>query len=137
MRHIFGLYLRPVGVIRKEGRRGNDMPTELWAPLVIAAITGLAFIAYKHPTGFKRINLPLVALSLIIFVSMMIWNVAISKGYTAIMLFLDPAKFEKASVAVKDIQVNADLWFVVMLVFNVYLGILWWLPVLIKDESKD
>jgi hypothetical protein len=37
----------------------------LLAALVVAAISGITFIAYKHPTGYKRLYIPLIVIVIV------------------------------------------------------------------------
>jgi len=51
--------------------------------LIVAAISGLAIIAYKNPKGYKQLSSSLKMLALYIFVGISIWYAGYVMGFDA------------------------------------------------------
>ncbi len=60
----------------------------LISSLIVAALSGLTFLAYKHPEAFKPIRFILNTLCIAILVGIAIWNSALSSAYSALIPFL-------------------------------------------------
>ena len=46
----------------------------LTAGLLLAAISGISYLAYKHPPAFRKVYFPLVALTVLILIMLVMWN---------------------------------------------------------------
>lgn len=46
---------------------------KLGIPLILAAVSGLTFIAYKYPKGYERISKPIVIFTCLCFVGVFAW----------------------------------------------------------------
>lgn len=98
----------------------------LWLAL-LSILTGLTYIAYKHPAGYRRIywfaGFSAGAVGIMSFV----WTIARDVTFNAILPFLRPDKIEAAKAAVQSIQM--PLWAAgLLLAVATYLLILAFLP---------
>ncbi len=110
----------------------------LISSLIVAALTGLAFLAYKHPDAFKPIYGLLNGLGAAVIVGLTIWNTALSQGFTKIIPYLmkDEGAWESAHAAVNSLEVPFGITILVYISVAVFLGFLSILPKLLEKETK-
>ncbi len=105
--------------------------------LVVAIISVLAFVAYRHPLGYQKVYSWLVGLSIGIFVILVVWNGAISAAL--IKISFDP-KFKEARDAVEQLQLPALPLVLINICTLIYLNILMALPslgIVAKENGSD
>jgi hypothetical protein len=71
---------------------------------VIAIATPFAWIAYKHPAGFKRIFWPLICIATVALLCVQIWSLAVTEAFGALSPFIQPDAFKAASSAIAAIK---------------------------------
>lgn len=112
------------------------MESAVISSLIVAFVTGITFLAYKHPIAFKRMYFPIFVVLLLIVVGFSAWNFAISITLASLKEFIPPEQFQAATL--KAHALDAPSWY--SLAFSgmvVYLVFLLWLPNIIEDEKKD
>jgi len=103
--------------------------------LVLAIITSLAFIAYRHPSGFAKFYPWLISISFGLQVILgIVWNGAIS---AALLEITHDPKYQEAWDAVKELHFSAMLLSVIGIGTVVYLTILRGLPFLGIVAKED
>lgn len=102
--------------------------------LFAAFLSGITFLAYKHPIGFRRIYGFIFGVSLIFVIGIWSWNAAISATHTALLEFIPVEKLD-ASLIKARILVIPDWYTALAYGLIVYLIILLFLPVII-DEGQ-
>ena len=117
------------------------MDKTLFASLILAFISGLTFLAYKHQIAFKRLYWPLFFLITAAFLVATAWNGAVSSALSALSEFIPPTQFQAASL--KAHELDFPSWHpLVFLCSVIYMSFLLWLPILLaegkeKTEPKD
>ena len=104
--------------------------------LIVAFITGITFLAYKHPVAFKRLYFPVFVVLLLVGVGFGAWNAAISATLAALKNFIQTEQFQAATL--KAHTLDSPLWYSWAFMGMVaYLVFLLWLPNIIEDEKKN
>ena len=49
--------------------------------LIVATVTGLTFVAYKHPSGYRRIHTPIIIVCGVITVGYMLYSIGHTIGF--------------------------------------------------------
>ncbi len=112
------------------------MESAVISSLIVAFVTGITFLAYKHPIAFKRLYFPIFGVLLLIGVGFGAWNSAISITLAALKDFIPPEQFQAATL--KAHALDAPTWYSWAFMGMVaYLVFLLWLPNIIEDEKKD
>lgn len=73
----------------------------LLVSLVMAAVSGLAFLAVKHPPIYRRLFGSIYVLSSSLFLALVAWSSAVDLTLATLIGFIDPNKYAdaKANVA--------------------------------------
>ena len=96
------------------------MIEQLLSGLLIAGISGLAFVAYRHPTGYTRIFPVLYIGSLLAMILCLLWNLAVSLTWTELSRFI-PSEVLDSSRKATDSIIVPSFWLLVgYLGFNLY-----------------
>jgi len=69
-------------------------------------ISGITFIAYKHPTAYEKIYGNLIILIIVIFLGFAIWDIAIQTAEPLILKFVQPNKQNIAKNSLNELRVN-------------------------------
>ncbi len=110
------------------------MITTLVTSLAVAFITGLTFLAYKHPIAFKRLYWPVCFLITSAFLAVSIWNSAIATVLSALKDFIPVANLPDATLKAHELDFPA--WHsLVFFASVIYIVFLLWLPNLLTDDS--
>ena len=72
--------------------------------IALAIISGLTFLAYKHPNAYRKMHTPLVAALCLVTIGGMIWFSAVSYTFETMMEFTPLDKFEEASQKIDSIR---------------------------------
>ena len=112
--------------------------------LIVAAVTGLTFIAYKHPNGYKKIFWNITPLATMVLLMILAWNFGqlhSSIRITGEKLIEDSdAKIEDASFTITSMNDSLDniLIAVVVGLFVIgYLFFLYKLPTILESNNND
>lgn len=103
--------------------------------VLLATITALALLAYKHPTAYARIFLPFVIVLGILFLCTFFWNYGTLKAHIALIKFLPADELDAADHAINSLQVP----YLIPIFFTVvaYLYLLRFLPLLLQSSEGD
>jgi hypothetical protein len=106
---------------------------ELTVGLILAAIGGLTFLAYKHPEAYGKLFHPLFIVATMALWAMMGW--ALGEMYTYSKLSPVIEDIRKAQTIVEPFEFNPFYLPSVYLGVVFYLAFLRWLPNLISDNQ--
>jgi MFS superfamily sulfate permease-like transporter len=109
----------------------------LLVSLIVAFLTALAYIAYRHPAAFPRIGYILMGATMVAYVIIGAYNAGLADAKKAIS---DQLVFEMREAAVQAIdsrKIPIEVVGLVTLAFFVYLGILLFLPHLLGNHQKN
>jgi hypothetical protein len=102
--------------------------------LIVAAISSLTFVAYKHPKAYQKIFNPLAICFLITFIAVNAWNLSNTLTYSALIEYIEVGKIKDAKTAMENYQIPYwEMWMLLGSYF--YLFFLTFLPRLL-DEDK-
>lgn len=108
------------------------------AGLLLATVSGVTYLAYKHPTAYRKVASPLWWLVLLIQIVATIWSLAVQAAYLKVMPFIDMSKWAQAEEATNSI---VPRWWLVSLACvgaSAYLCFLYYgLPKLLYEEKKE
>lgn len=112
------------------------MRDAIFSTIIMAAISSLAFIAYKHPKGYARMYVPLMFIA---FVSLVVWW-AYSIGYFT--GFSDSSvgylKLNQTAILKSPEREQSPFWvWVLPSAFMFYLIVLKLLPLILDLPSED
>ena len=111
------------------------MDKTLFASLILALISGLTFLAYKHPIAFKRLFWPLFFLITAAFFVATAWNGAVSSVLSALSEFIPPTQLQAASL--KAHELDFPSWHTLaFLCSGLYMSFLLWLPILLAEDKE-
>lgn len=108
--------------------------TTLLSSLIIAFLSGLTFLAYKHSIAFKRLYWPICFLVTCVFLAFLVWNSAINAVLSALKDFIPTAQLQAATLKAHELDFPA--WHpLAFLASIIYIVFLLWLPNLLADDS--
>ena len=103
--------------------------------LIIAFISAISFIAYKHPKPFKALFGLLAILSMVVSVALLAWEVGVNSTFIAVMGFVEADKIKEAKAAIDSYQI--PYWvFLAGLGFICYLNFLRFILPMLLDEDQ-
>jgi hypothetical protein len=107
------------------------------AGLLLAAVSAITYLAYKHPSAYRKIYWPLETLSSIILVANSIWTFGVQFAYTQLTPLIEISKLPQMDEAMNRIMYR--FWVVLATCggASVYLVLLWNLPKLLEQEKKE
>jgi len=94
--------------------------------LLMACISGLTVLAFKHPKGFTRLFPYLLGVATALFVAVTVWHVAIELTWTNLLPYMVPQKVREATVTIGQLR------FPYVWVALSYLGVVAFLWVILK-----
>jgi hypothetical protein len=97
-------------------------------------ITGLAFVAYKHPKGYKTIFYVLLSISLITFVALISYNYGISTAIWNIPTLSNEEGYKNIYETLKQKEVSYSWLIIIFILFTAYLFILYHLHRILKNS---
>jgi hypothetical protein len=98
----------------------------LYAPLLVAAASGLAYVAMKHPVIYQRLFGKVYFLSGVIFLVLVVWSGAISLAHTTLLPFISPENSTPAAAAIDSISIPTPWLLLANLIVAAYLFFLAW-----------
>ena len=102
------------------------MGDTLISAIIMAVISSLAFIAYKHPTGYRKMYGPLCVLDVVIMFVCCAYSVGYENGF-----------FDSSSHHPKNHDLIPAWAWIGLLVFVVYLAFLLFVPYILNLPIKD
>ena len=111
--------------------------TELFIyPLILAAVTGLAVLAFKSPEIYKIIFKFLLGLVVAVFIGVLLWGLAVNTTFHALYDYLQQDKIETARSVQKTINLQ-DTWILVCFILTgLYVGFLRLLSDLVEIHKR-
>jgi hypothetical protein len=107
----------------------------LFGGLGVAAITGLTFLAYKHPSAYEKVFKGLEIVLGIIMLLIMFWSLAVSRAHLNLLPFIDQEKRAAADVAVQSIDLFSWKLFFAYFALYLYLLFLRFLRFLLHEDE--
>ena len=108
----------------------------LAAGLLLAGISGLTLLAYRHPPAFAKLYFPLLGLDFFGLSVVAAWDAGVNYAQARLAQFISPEKLSEADALIRS---TAPRWWLVMVIFtgvNFYLLFLYLLPLLIGDKKE-
>ena len=105
------------------------------AGLLLATVSGLTYLAYKHPHAYRKLWPPLWITLVGAYVLINAWMSGAKEAHIRLIPLIDMSKQEEAHAA---IEAMLPRWWVVCVIFLggvLYLGFLRYLPQLLKEEQ--
>ena len=106
------------------------------AGLILAAVSGITYLAYKHPPAFRKLMFLLIPLLLATHVIIATWAMGISRAYVKLYPLIDHSKWNEADAVINSITPSWTLTGVIFLSCYAYLGFLAVLPLLINEKKE-
>jgi hypothetical protein len=105
--------------------------------LVLACISGVTVLAFRHPIGFSRLFPYLLGAVTAVFIGASVWHLAIQVTWTNLLTYMVPEKVGQALDAIARFRVPF-LW-VALFYFGVvvFLWIILKLPPFLQMAEKD
>lgn len=72
--------------------------------LVLAGVSGLTALAFRHPRAFARLFPYLIVGVSTIYLGLTVWHLAVHMTWVALIPFLDQGEFELAKLAKANLQ---------------------------------
>jgi hypothetical protein len=108
------------------------------AGLLLASISGISYLAYKHPLAYRKVFLPLLVLSNLIGLILVVWGLGVTAAYLKLIPFLESSKWAQERDAVNSILPRWWLVAGACLGANTYLGFLnYGLPKLLEEKKES
>jgi hypothetical protein len=116
----------------------DDTIEKAFVGLGVAAVFGLAFLAYKHPKAYQKLFVALFALVSGVFVSLFAWNVAIVTVRDAVIRSgVLGDRIGTVLPIIESIGIP-NWWFLMYPCVSIYLIFLFTFPVwLLEDEPPQ
>jgi hypothetical protein len=96
------------------------MVEQVLSGLLIAGISGLAFIAYRHPAGYQKLFLFLHYGAMGIFILFFMWNMGVLYGEITLTKFIPVEKYAEAKKAAEAIKIPYSWLIIGYLGFALY-----------------
>lgn len=109
---------------------------ELITGAILAAASGLAFIAYRHPEAYARIYWWLMGLGAVVLALVLFWYAAVSQAYQVLLPFMMEWEIDAATQAYESVTPDTGRILIGYLAFNVYVAGLSWVPALIGNDNR-
>jgi hypothetical protein len=102
--------------------------------LIVAAISSLTFVAYKHPKAYKKIWAPLMVCYGMAFLCSIVWNTGVQFTFDALNKYIEAGKGEEAFAAFQNNLI--PVWVILAsIVLYFYLFMLTFLPRVLDEEK--
>lgn len=109
----------------------------LIGPAVVAAASGLAFLAYKHPTGYKLFSRWVSLISVLILLPVLGWILAIGAATTTVEGVVSKDVMEPIRAALRQLMIP-DGFAIGYLAAVCYIWLLESLPIFsTKEDEQD
>ena len=112
------------------------MDQSLLSGLLLAAVSGLSLVAYKHPNAYARIYLPLLSILGVFLASAIAWNAGILFSVAKLLPFVPAEQTAAAKFIAEELSIPALPLVVTPLAISAFLIVLLLLPRLIAEDKK-
>jgi hypothetical protein len=106
------------------------------AGLSVAAVSGITYVAYKHPAAYRTVYQRLTWLTLAILIVIGIWSIGAQSAYTQLIRLIETSKLPQMEDALGHIMYRFRVVFAACVGTNLYLLLLSYLPKLLEQEKK-
>lgn len=103
--------------------------------LIVAAVSGLAFAAYKHPGAYNRYYWFLMALSVAVFIAIMTYGLGYEIASTTSRRFVSPDKSTEFEAAISRYALSFVWVLLGSIACSLYLTFLSVLPHILRSEK--
>ena len=111
------------------------MEAAIVSGLLVALITGITFLAYKHPIAFSRLYWPLFFVLLSASIGIGSWNGAITTTFATLKDIIPSAQLPAATLKAQELKL-ASWYSWVFPIAAIYLVFLLWSPHLLAEDKK-
>jgi hypothetical protein len=108
----------------------------LMVSLIVAAVSGLGFLAYKHPKAYEVLSLGVMVVLLLLFAGTGIWDIAVGRAYLGVMEFIPSDKWQQVRSALETVK-SPRSWNYVIWGFIIYVQLLRGLPALLERYKEE
>jgi len=102
----------------------NEFVPLLMAGLIVAALGGLAYLAYNEPAFFKWLFYPLLGLSLLLFLGVAVWNIATTNTMSALRPLIANGKIGEAYSISEALKVPSGAAMLCQFILIIYMALL-------------
>lgn len=100
------------------------------------SVSGITFIAYKHPEAYNKIAIYLFVLHMFIIICIGVWNVAVAMTIIKLHDFLQADKINAANTAAENLLLNMVWTVIINISIITYLFLLLFLENIFKHGDK-
>src|SRR5687768_4768621 len=105
------------------------------AGILLALLTGLTTLAYKHPKGYARIHEIFWTVLFVVFGIYSVFIFGVKFGVTTMWPYIDASEFEHARAAGPNLWTFIYAW-AIFLALVLYLSFLRYLPKLVGNDDE-
>jgi hypothetical protein len=110
---------------------------QLVAGIGVAAISGITFLAYKHPDAYKKVFIGLFVIFASVMVGLVIWDLSNLYAHLAAIHYI---KIDKLEEAKKTVRLQSPLYVIpylgcTILGIIIYISLLSCLPALLGEDK--
>jgi hypothetical protein len=102
--------------------------------LLVAGLSGLAFLAYRHPPGYRHIGSALAQICLVFVFCALSWNIAVTATSKKLATFIRTDSANAASDAISSLQMP-DWLLLCVLLFCYFVLFLMFLPLFTRKHT--
>lgn len=106
---------------------------KLISGLMLAALSGLTFLAYNHPTSYAILYKYLTGILVLLYIGLVIWDGGVRTTHMRLLPLIESEKFDNADDVISGITpkwwVHAAFWFAF-----IYTAFLVYLPTLLAEK---
>jgi len=104
--------------------------------LIVAALSGLTFLAYKHPKAYQKIFTWLMWSSWALIAGLLIWDFSITRTMGVMLPFVESGKIDQAVKASHELSILNLQLIVEFALCQFYLVFLVSLPLILGSEKQ-
>ena len=104
--------------------------------LVLAGISGITFVAYRHPQAYEKLWGWLALIDVLVVLGIVIWNTSSYATNSAVIKFLKSDQWKEADDAVTKVRVQGSI-LIGLVVLSFYLQLLLYLPAILGITDTD
>ena len=105
--------------------------------LAVLAVSGLTFVAYRHPQAYRRLQPALrIVISFLVCVGLA-WDFGIMRAYSAILPLFPVDQMTAISKAIDPLKIGSVWMFVGVMAAYLYIEVIGFLPHMLGDEKPS
>ena len=108
---------------------------KLASGIVLAAISALTFLAYKHPSAYKPVCILVTVIMTCALVGSMLWDMSAGATYVRLLPLVRPDQIDAATAVTDKAKILNGFHFFLYAVIGGYLNFLWFLPQLLHEKK--